>query len=155
MQTLNLNAENSLPHDWQRATLVGRVWLPGERGGPAVVVIRDAEVIDCTAHFPTLSLLLDSDNPLQAVREISGTSLGSIHTLLANSGEQRDLKKPYLLAPADLHVIKAAGVTFAASMIERVIEEKAGGDALRAQEIRALVQNVIGAPRGVDLTRPL
>ena len=43
MQTLNLNAENSLPHDWQRATLVGRVWLPGALGGPAVVVIRDAE----------------------------------------------------------------------------------------------------------------
>ena len=51
MQTLNLNAENSLPHDWQRATLVGRVWLPGTRGGPAVVVIRDAEVIDCTANW--------------------------------------------------------------------------------------------------------
>ena len=144
MQTLNLTVENTLPDDWQRATLVGRVWLPGEHGGPAVVVIRDGEVIDCTAHFPTLSLLLDSDNPLQAVREIRGTSLGAIDALLANSGEQRDSTKPYLLAPADLQVIKAAGVTFAASMIERVIEEKAGGDALRAQEIRALVQDVIG-----------
>ena len=60
MQTLNLTIENTLPHDWQRATLVGRVWLPGERGGPAVVLIRDGEVIDCTAHFPTLSLLLPS-----------------------------------------------------------------------------------------------
>ena len=59
MNTLQLNIENSLPHDWQRATLVGRVWLPGERGGPAVVVIRDGEVIDCSAHFATLSLLLD------------------------------------------------------------------------------------------------
>ena len=144
MQTLQLTIENTLPDDWQRATLVGRVWLPGERGGPAVVVIRDGEVIDCTAHFPTLSLLLDSDNPLQAVREIRGTSLGTIDALLTNSGEQRDIAKPYLLAPADLQVIKAAGVTFAASMIERVIEEKAGGDALRAQEIRALVQDVIG-----------
>ena len=43
MNTLQLNIENSLPHDWQRATLVGRVWLPGERGGPAVAVIRDGE----------------------------------------------------------------------------------------------------------------
>ena len=144
MQTLNLTVENTLPDDWQRATLVGRVWLPGERGGPAVVVIRDGEVIDCTALFPTLSLLLDSDNPLQAVREIRGTSLGTINALLANSGEQRDMAKPWLLAPADLQVIKAAGVTFAASMIERVIEEKAGGDALRAQKVRALVQDVIG-----------
>ena len=53
MQTLQLTVKNSLPDDWQRATLVGRAWLPGERGGPAVVVIRDGEVIDCTAHFPT------------------------------------------------------------------------------------------------------
>lgn len=144
MTTLQLTIENSLPHDWQRATLVGRVWLPGERGGPAVVVIRDGEVLDCSAHFPTLSLLLDTDKPLHSVREINGTSLGSIHDLLANSGEQRDLAKPYLLAPTDLQVIKAAGVTFASSMIERVIEEKAGGDALRAEEIRALVQTAIG-----------
>ncbi|WP_350579903.1 fumarylacetoacetate hydrolase family protein [Pseudomonas sp. HY2-MNA-CIBAN-0224] len=144
MNTLHLNIENSLPHDWQRATLVGRVWLPGERGGPAVVVIRDGEVIDCSARFATLSLLLDHDQPLQAMREISGTSLGSIEALLANSGEQRDPAKPYLLAPTDLQVIKAAGVTFASSMIERVIEEKAGGDALRAEEIRALVQAAIG-----------
>ena len=139
MQTLQLTVENSLPNDWQRATLVGRVWLPGERGGPAVVVIRDGEVIDCTAHFATLSALLESDKPLQSVREISGTALGTIQALLANSGEQRDMAKPYLLAPADLQVIKAAGVTFAASMIERVIEEKAGGDALRAQEDRKSV----------------
>ena len=144
MKTLQLDIENSLPQDWQRATLVGRVWLPGECGGPAVVVIRDGEVLDCTGHFPTLSLLLDHDQPLQAVREISGTSLGSIQDLLANSGEQRDPAKPYLLAPADLQVIKAAGVTFASSMIERVIEEKAGGDALRAEEIRGLVHAVIG-----------
>ena len=136
MQTLQLTVENSLPNDWQRATLVGRVWLPGDHGGPAVVVIRDGQVIDCTAHFPTLSLLLDSDNPLQNVRELSGTSLGTIQALLANSGEQRDMAKPTLLAPVDLQVIKAAGVTFAASMIERVIEEKAGGDALRAEEVQ-------------------
>ncbi|MCU1726605.1 fumarylacetoacetate hydrolase family protein [Pseudomonas sp. 7P_10.2_Bac1] len=144
MNTLQLTVENSLPDDWQRATLVGRVWLPGEQGGPAVVVIRDGEVIDCSAHFPTLSLLLDTDQPLHRVRDINGTSLGSVQDLLANSGEQRDPAKPYLLAPTDLQVIKAAGVTFASSMIERVIEEKAGGDALRAEEIRALVQAAIG-----------
>jgi fumarylacetoacetate (FAA) hydrolase family protein len=144
MNPLQLSIENSLPEDWQRATLVGRVCLPGVRGGPAVVVIRDGEVIDCSAQFPTLSLLLDTQNPLQAVREISGHSLGTIQDLLANSGEQRDPARPCLLAPADLQVIKAAGVTFAASMIERVIEEKAGGDALRAEQVRALVQEVIG-----------
>ena len=144
MKSLQLTVENSLPHDWQRATLVGRVWLPGTSGGPAVIVVRDGEVIDCTARFSTLSLLLETPSPLQTVRETRGTSLGTLQALLANSGEQRDPAQPYLLAPADLQVIKAAGVTFAASMIERVIEEKAGGDALRAEHIRALVQDVIG-----------
>ncbi|WP_213881473.1 fumarylacetoacetate hydrolase family protein [Pseudomonas sp. dw_358] len=144
MQTLQLTLDNSLPADWQRATLVGRVWLPGALAGPAVVVIRDGEVLDITAHFATLSLVLDSEAPVEAVRQADGVSLGSLASLLSNSGEQRDVGQPFLLAPADLQVIKAAGVTFAASMIERVIEEKAGGDAQRAEQIRTLVQEVIG-----------
>lgn len=144
MQPLELTIENSLPSDWQRATLVGRVWLPGERGGPAVVVVKNGQVIDCTARFPTLSLLLDSDAPLEAARHAPGEVVCSLQALLANSGEQRDAARPSLLAPADLQVIKAAGVTFAASMIERVIEEKAGGDAQRAEQIRGLVHQVIG-----------
>ncbi|RRV10094.1 fumarylacetoacetate hydrolase [Pseudomonas sp. v388] len=144
MQALQLTIENSMPHDWQRATLVGRVWLPGEQGGPAVVVLRDGEVIDVTAQFPTLSLLLDSDTPLQAAREAGGPRICSVEALLANSGEHRDPARPGLLPPTDLQVIKAAGVTFAASMIERVIEEKAGGNAQRALQIRQLVQGVIG-----------
>ena len=144
MQALQLTIENSMPEDWQRATLTGRVWLPGEPGGPAVVVVRDGQVIDVTAQFPTLSLLLDSDAPLQAAREARGPQICSVEALLANSGEQRDPARPSLLPPTDLQVIKAAGVTFAASMIERVIEEKAGGDAQRALQIRELVQGVIG-----------
>lgn len=144
MQALRLSIDNTLPEDWQRATLVGRVWLPGALAGPAVVIVRDGEVLDCTAQFATLSLLLESESPLQAVRGAAGTSLGRIETLLANSGEQRDPAQPSLLAPADLQVIKAAGVTFASSMIERVIEEKAGGDAQRAEQIRQMVHEVIG-----------
>lgn len=144
MQALQLTIENSMPDDWQRATLIGRVWLPGELGGPAVVAVRDGEVIDVTAQFPTLSLLLDSAAPLQAARDASGSQICSVEALLANSGEQRDPARPSLLPPADLQVIKAAGVTFAASMIERVIEEKAGGNVERALEIRRLVQEVIG-----------
>lgn len=144
MQALQLTIENSLPSDWQRATLVGRAWLPGELGGPSVVVLRDGEVIDVTAHFATLSLLLDSDAPLQALRDAKGTAVCSVEALLTNSGEQRDPARPSLLPPVDLQVIKAAGVTFAASMIERVIEEKAGGDAQRALQVRELVRGVIG-----------
>lgn len=143
MDALRLTIENTLPTDWQRATLIGRVWLPAVEG-PAVVVVRDGEVIDCTARFATLSQLLNSASPLQAVRDTSGPSLGRIEALLENSGEGQDAGQPSLLAPIDLQVIKAAGVTFAASMIERVIEEKAGGDAQRAEAIRSLVQDVIG-----------
>lgn len=143
MDALRLTIENTLPTDWQRATLIGRVWLPAVEG-PAVVVVRDGEVIDCTARFATLSQLLNTDSPLQALRDAGGLSLGRIEALLENSGEGQDASQPSLLAPIDLQVIKAAGVTFAASMIERVIEEKAGGDAQRAEAIRSLVQEVIG-----------
>jgi fumarylacetoacetate (FAA) hydrolase family protein len=97
MQSLQLTIENSLPEDWQRATLVGRVWLPGKNGGPAVVLLREGQVIDCTARFPTLSLLLDCEAPLQAVRNATGDSLGTIQELLANSGELRDPARPSLL----------------------------------------------------------
>ncbi|WP_426198521.1 fumarylacetoacetate hydrolase family protein [Pseudomonas sp. DC3200b2] len=144
MPEVRLTLENSLPHDWQRATLVGRVWLPGEAGGPAVVVLRDGQLIDCTAQWPTLSQLLESPSPLQAAREAQGPEVADLGALLANSGENPDLNQPRLLAPADLQVIKAAGVTFAASMIERVIEEKAAGDAQQAERIRHLVHQVIG-----------
>ncbi|WP_416423465.1 fumarylacetoacetate hydrolase family protein [Pseudomonas sp. App30] len=141
---MSLTIENSLPHDWQRATLIGRAWCPGTIAGPAVVVIRDGRVLDCTASFATVSELLNRHDPLAAVRGASGTDLGSVEALLGNSGEQRDDRRPSLLAPIDLQVIKAAGVTFAASMIERVIEEKAAGDARQAERIRALVHEVIG-----------
>ncbi len=138
---MQLTIENSLPHDWQRATLIGRVALAE---GPAVVLIREGRVVDCTAQFATVSELLDSPDPLAALRAVAGTDLGSVEALLSNSGEQRDPGRPALLAPIDLQVIKAAGVTFAASMIERVIEEKAAGDARQAERIRALVHEVIG-----------
>ncbi|MGC1332996.1 MAG: fumarylacetoacetate hydrolase family protein [Pseudomonas sp.] len=141
---MQLTIENSLPSDWQRATLIGRVWRPGNLAGPAVVVIRDGQVLDITDRFATVSELLNRPDPLAALSDINASSLCSVQALLANSGGERDDNKPCLLAPIDLQVIKAAGVTFAASMIERVIEEKAAGDASQAERIRALVHEVIG-----------
>ena len=70
--------------------------------------------------------------------------VGSIDEIFANTRAEPDQSKAYFLAPIDLQVIKAAGVTFAASMLERVIEEQAAGDAQKAQNIRAVVQSVIG-----------
>jgi fumarylacetoacetate (FAA) hydrolase family protein len=141
---LALRAERCLPDDGYTGTLVGRVWRP-ELGGPSVVAIHSFGVDDVSAEFPTMSTLLDLPEPARAVREATGQRIGSLQDLLANSDEsQRDPTKPWLLAPCDLQVMKAAGVTFASSMLERVIEEQAGGDARRAEEVRARVVAQIG-----------
>ncbi|HFF5547387.1 TPA: fumarylacetoacetate hydrolase family protein, partial [Acinetobacter baumannii] len=102
------------------------------------------QVFDISEKFHTISELLESADPLKALSEIEGRRVGSIDELFANTIAEPDTNKAYFLAPIDLQVIKAAGVTFAASMLERVIEEQAGGDAQKAQSIREVVQGVIG-----------
>jgi len=144
MNPLELTPANTLPTDGLAGTLIGRAWIPGDIAGPSPVVLRSDGVFDLSKSFATLSDLLESESPLLAVRQTLGRSIGSVEALLANSGPNADPSKPYLLPPADLQVIKAAGVTFAASMIERVIEEQAGGDAAKAESIRGIVQQAIG-----------
>jgi fumarylacetoacetate (FAA) hydrolase family protein len=135
-----------LPQDGLAGTLVGRVWLPASLPGPAVVVLRPDGVFDLSAHYPTMSTLLDTAQPAEAVRKAPGQRLCSVDELLTNSlPGRRDATQPSLLAPCDLQVVKAAGVTFAASLIERVIEEQARGDASRAQALRSQVTGLIGA----------
>ena len=135
-----------LPDDGLQGTLVGRVWVPnGAVPGPAVVALRPEGVFDLSAHYPTMSTLLDALAPAEAVRAATGQYLCSVDDLLANSlPGTRDKSRPWLLAPCDLQVVKAAGVTFAASLIERVIEEQARGDASRAQALRSQVIELIG-----------
>ena len=135
----------ALPRDGLAGTLVGRVWRAGPLAGPAVVVLRPEGVFDVSRQFATMSTLLETDAPARAVRSVQGEFLCSVDALLANSqADGRDAAVPWLLAPCDLQVVKAAGVTFAASMIERVIEEQAGGDASRAQGLRSQVTALIG-----------
>jgi fumarylacetoacetate (FAA) hydrolase family protein len=141
---IKLTPANTLPVDGLAGTLVGRAWVPGKISGPSPVVIRAEGVFDLSAHFATLTDLLELPEPLQAVRETQGKRIASLEELLANSGTHADSAKPHLLAPVDLQVIKAAGVTFAASLIERVIEEQAGGDAAKAEKVRAVVHSAIG-----------
>jgi fumarylacetoacetate (FAA) hydrolase family protein len=141
---VQLTPENTLPADGLTGTLIGRAWVPGSVSGPSPVVLRSDGVFDLSARFATLSELLESESPLKAVRETQGTLIASVEELLANSTANPDTRKPFLLAPADLQVIKAAGVTFAASMIERVIEEQAAGDPAKAESVRAIVHNAIG-----------
>lgn len=135
-----------LPGDGLQGTLVGRVWAPsGAVPGPAVVALRPEGVFDLSAHYPTMSTLLDTLAPAEAARTASGQYLCRVQDLLANSQPgARDATRPWLLAPCDLQVVKAAGVTFAASLIERVIEEQARGDATRAQGLRSQVIGLIG-----------
>ncbi|HEX3989570.1 MAG TPA: fumarylacetoacetate hydrolase, partial [Acetobacteraceae bacterium] len=134
----------ALPEDAAIATLVGRVWRP-DRNGPSVVAIRDGAVFDISATSPTVRDLCECSDPADRVRSRQGENLGRVADLLANTPPQtRDRGKPWLLAPIDLQAIKAAGVTFAISMLERVIEERARGDMSAAVAIRAEVTNLVG-----------
>ncbi len=144
MPTLTLKPETTLPSDGTAGALAGRVWRPDLRG-PSVVAIRADGVHDISAAFPTMSELCAATDPAKALREAKGERIGDLAALLANSVESsRDASRPWLLAPSDLQAVKAAGVTFPLSMIERVIEEKARGDAAAAHGIRAEINRLVG-----------
>jgi fumarylacetoacetate (FAA) hydrolase family protein len=139
-----LTVKDLLPEDGTRGTLVGRVWLP-QANGPAVVAVRGDGVFDVTAKFPTVSALCEDDNPAMALAATKGERIGDLEAIVANTApDQRDPKKPWLLAPVDLQTLKAAGVTFAISMLERVIEERAKGNPASAEAIRQEVTRLIG-----------
>jgi fumarylacetoacetate (FAA) hydrolase family protein len=126
-------------------TFVGRAWRPDVQG-PAVVTVRDDDVIDITSReAPTVTALLEHDDPAAVARDMPGTRLGSLDEIAANSTAPGNTRsQPWLLAPCDLQVIKACGVTFARSMLERVIEEMADGEFARAQQARERVVAIIG-----------
>jgi fumarylacetoacetate (FAA) hydrolase family protein len=134
----------ALPEDAAAATLAGRVWRP-DVGGPSVVVVRHSEVIDVSASFPTVRDLCEALDPPAELGAASGEVIGDFVTILHNTiPESRDPTRPWLLAPVDLHALKAAGVTFPISMLERVIEERARGDLNAAAAIRAEVTRLVG-----------
>jgi len=129
----------SLPED---GLFVGRVWRRGI--GPSVVVVRGGEVVDITTRdAPTMRDLLEQPDIAAFVAGIAGEGIGSLEALAQASVEGTG-GITRLIAPVDLQAIKACGVTFARSMIERVIEERAGGDPGRADAIRGRVARVIG-----------
>ncbi|MFN4164323.1 MAG: fumarylacetoacetate hydrolase family protein [Ferrovibrio sp.] len=121
---------------------IGRIWSP-EAAGPSVVTIRDGMVVDITSRAaPVVADICDMDDPAGFVRAAAGRSIGLAEQIAAN--RPGDATKPHFLAPCDLQPIKACGVTFASSMVERVIEEKAAGDPKRAEAIRKKVGDAIG-----------
>lgn len=134
-------------------TLIGRIWLP-ELGGPAVVTVRDHEVFDITSReIPTVRDLIESRIPVDRIRSMPGRRIGPLAQILENSDEgRRAPDAPWLLAPIDLQAVKASGVTFVVSLLERVIEEQARGAPDRAAAIRADIDRVIG--RDLSVLRP-
>lgn len=141
---ISLNAASVLPDDGTAGTLVGRVWLPSA-GGLSVVAVRKDGVYDLTARFPTVSMLAEEADPAGAMRKVPVTRISDLDSILRNTPpDSRDPGKPWLLPPIDLQVLKAAGVTFAVSMVERVIEERALGNTSAVAKIRAEVVRLVG-----------
>jgi len=142
-----LTPEQSLPQDHARATLIGRLWQPDV--GPVLVGVHQGALHDLSALAPTCSHLLEDADAAARVRAAldggKAPRLAALPDVLANSDEtQRDTTRPWLLAPCDLQVVKASGVTFVESLLERVIEEQARGDASKAEAIRAALGGVLG-----------
>ena len=140
-----------LPDDGHAGTLVGRAWLPetpgGGPAGPSVVSFRTDGVYDISRAVPTSAGLCNAADPVGLARETAiATRIGTLGELLANTvAATPDPAKPRLLTPVDLQCVKAAGVTFVRSMLERVIEERAKGDPAQADAIRKVIIDRIGA----------
>ncbi|WP_338325661.1 fumarylacetoacetate hydrolase family protein [Paenirhodobacter populi] len=137
-----LDPARTMPEDREAATLAARLWLPGE--GPAICALRGERLIDVTRAFPTMSALCAEADPAAALTATEGRGVAGLAEVLANSRpEGRDARLPYLLAPVDLQAVKAAGVTFAVSLLERLLEERAKGDPVAAEALRAEVGDLV------------
>ena len=146
---LALDQRTALPEDHERATLVGRAWVPGPLAGPSPVLIAMGKVFDLSQVVPTSAELINSEDPValarSAVESGRASLLGEVGEMLANSAsDRRNPNRPYFLSPVDLQAVRACGVTFIASMLERVIEEKAKGDPAGAEAIRKTLLDDIG-----------
>ena len=132
-------ALSALPDDWSDALLLGRLLLPA---GPTPVMLRQGRVYDISAHAATSSDFLSGWNGTVP----KGRDLGPVEDLpWTTMWEGAAAGRTKLLTPIDLQCIKASGVTFAVSAIERVIEERARGDAASANFIRAGLKERVGA----------
>lgn len=146
--TVTTTAQDVLPAESTSALLVGRVFDPA-LGGPRVCVVDGEELVDITSLVRTVSDAMEHPEEL-AASVLPGAKRYGLDELLSAS-EAGDRTAPYLLAPIDLQVVKACGVTFVGSMIERVIEEKCAGDAAKAQQVREHITTAIGGSlKGIE-----
>jgi fumarylacetoacetate (FAA) hydrolase family protein len=144
MKPLQLDVTSTLPDDGTAGSLAGRAWRP-DAEGPSVVAIRANGVFDVSHAFATMSMLTDSPDPAAALAAEEGKRIGDFDAILGNTPPgHRDATRPFFLAPVDLQAVKAAGVTFAVSMLERVIEERARGNPAAATAIRSEILRLVG-----------
>jgi len=124
---------------------LGRAFAEGW-AHPAIVTVRDGTVVDITSRAaPTSRDVCELPDPAGFVRAAEGKPIGALADIAANSfSAKRDPKRPHLLSPVDLQAVKAGGVTFVVSLLERVIEEQARGSAEKAEAIRADIASLIG-----------
>ena len=159
----DFDISNSLPDQCNQGTWIGRVWLPAQHAsnniaGPRVVSVSQGKVYDLSNIYLTMSDLFADENKVANIKENQSQNqnkvLGSLDEILSNSlftkqaGTYEESTEIILLAPNDIQATKACGVTFARSLLERVIEEQARGDAQKASKIRANILQVIGANLG-------
>ncbi len=139
----------ALPDDGTAGTLIGRAWVPASDGrpaGPSPIAVREDGVYDLSGAVATCAELVANEDAVALARRAEAMRLGATDALVANSAHDAcDPAHPFLLSPVDLQCIKAAGVTFAKSAVERVIEERARGDAAQAEHIRGALSARIGA----------
>ncbi len=140
-----LAVNECLPIDAWRALLIGRAWVPSVNG-PTLVRVDGDDLYDLSGIAPTASELLNRPDVAREIRSVDALPrVGSLSDALRNStGEARDRSLRWLLTPCDLQAIKASGVTFVASMLERVIEEQARGDPAKANSVRQKIAGVVG-----------
>ena len=132
-----------LPEDADDALLVGRIWSK-EAGGPIPVMVLNRVVFDISALAPTVSQLFEMTDVPARLRTFRGREIGQVTEVLDGVCWVREKPGLKLLSPIDLQCIKACGVTFAVSVLERVVEEQAGGDMRAAQRIRKTLEETFG-----------
>ncbi|MDZ7638032.1 MAG: fumarylacetoacetate hydrolase family protein [Bryobacterales bacterium] len=145
MTTPLFDWQNCLPEDRFAGTLVGRVWMPAAEG-PSPVVVREDGVYDLSGVEPTLSEILNLEQVAELLAGLKQLPrVGDVQSILENSDHgRRNPSLPWFLAPCDLQVVKASGVTFIASLLERVIEERALGDVVKAEALRESITAALG-----------
>ncbi|MBJ7443366.1 MAG: fumarylacetoacetate hydrolase family protein [Sphingobium sp.] len=123
---VDMSLSDCLPADWRDGLFIGRV-LRAE--GPSPLLVAQGIAYDMSRVAPTVAQLIE----MLPVSPDAGEALGALDAL--------DLP---LLSPVDLQCVKACGVTFALSAIERVIEERARGDSGAAAAIRGRLEERVG-----------